>query len=60
MTEFSGEAGRMSNNQFPEESDDERSLNYPADDDTTADDLGASGADAPVDAEPSSGSAADR
>jgi hypothetical protein len=51
MTEFSGQAGRMSNNQFPEESDDERSLTYPADDDTTADDLAASGADAPVDAE---------
>jgi hypothetical protein len=51
MTEFSGQAGRMSNNQFPEEGDDERSLTYPADDDTSADDLAASGIDAPVDAE---------
>jgi hypothetical protein len=51
MTEFSGEAGRMSNNQFPEESDDQRSLTYPADDDTSADDLATSGPDAPVDAD---------
>jgi hypothetical protein len=51
MTEFSGQAGRMSNNQFPQESDDERSLNYPADDDTTADDLATSGGDAPAAAE---------
>jgi hypothetical protein len=41
MTEFSGEAGRMSNNQFPEETDDERSVTYPSDDDTTADDTAA-------------------
>lgn len=42
MTEFSGEAGRMSNNQFPQETDDELSLTDPSDDDTTADDLAAS------------------
>ncbi len=41
MTEFSGQAGRMSNNQFPEEGDDEQSLTYPSDDDTTADDTAA-------------------
>jgi hypothetical protein len=50
MTEFSGQAGRMSNNQFPQESDDERSVDYPSDDDTTADDMADLGADAPADA----------
>jgi hypothetical protein len=52
MTEFSGQAGRMSNNQFPQESDDERSLAYPGDDDTSADDLATAEDNAAVDAEP--------
>ncbi len=52
MTEFSGQAGRMSNNQSPQESDDERSLEYPADDDTSADDLATSEENAGVDTGP--------
>ena len=39
MTEFSGVGGRVSNDQFPQETVDQASLTQPSDDDTSADDL---------------------
>lgn len=56
MTEFSGQAGRLTNHQPAPEHDDERSLAYPDDDATSADDLAATAEPTPEEPPNSNGS----